>query len=210
MINHENERPTSDAALVAGEMQQRNRAALRGSYDYVIVGAGASGSVIAGELAKAGADVLLVESGSMDDAPTISNPSVWFTNIGGPMDWILPIQPSPRLANRRFNLALGHVVGGGTSINGMVWSRGMQRDFDGWAANGARGWSFADVLPIFKAQEDWEGGANEWRGVGGPIHVRRPGTPHPTAPAFRRRGRWGWRSIPTSTAPCRRAPATST
>ncbi len=176
MINHENER--------AGEVQRTNRAALRGSYDYVIVGAGASGSVIAGELAKSGADVLLVESGGMDDGPTITNPSVWFYNIGGPLDWSLPIQPSPRLANRQFKLALGHVLGGGSTINAMVWSRGMQRDFDGWAANGARGWSFEDVLPIFKAQEDWEGGANAFRGVGGPIHIRTPKNPHPTAPAF--------------------------
>jgi choline dehydrogenase-like flavoprotein len=136
------------------------------------------------KLAKAGADVLLVESGGVDDGPTITNPSVWFTNIGGPMDWSLPIQPSPRLANRQFRLALGHVLGGGSTINAMVWSRGMQRDFDGWAANGARGWSFEDVLPIFKAQEGWEGGANAFRGVGGPIHIRTPKNPHPTAPAF--------------------------
>src|SRR6266478_1680464 len=120
----------ADASFVAGEVQGTNRAALRGSYDYVIVGAGASGSVIAGELAKSGADVLLVESGGMDDGPTIINPSVWFYNIGGPMDWSLPIQPSPRLANRQFKLALGHVLGGGSTINAMVWSRGMQRDFD--------------------------------------------------------------------------------
>ena len=81
-------------------------------------------------------------------------------------------------------MALGHVLGGGSSINAMVWTRGMQRDYDGWAKNGATGWSFADVLPVFKSQEDWEGGANEWRGAGGPIHIRRPGNPHPTAPAF--------------------------
>ena len=81
-------------------------------------------------------------------------------------------------------MALGYVVGGGSSINAMVWTRGMQRDYDGWAANGAEGWSFADVLPVFKRQEDWEGGANQWRGSGGPIHIRRPGDPHPTAPAF--------------------------
>ncbi len=174
----------ADASFVAGEVQRTNRAALRGSYDYVIVGAGASGSVIAGELAKSGADVLLVESGGMDDGPTIINPSVWFYNIGGSMDWSLPIQPSPRLANRQFKLALGHVLGGGSSINAMVWSRGMQRDFDGWAANGAQGWTFEEILPIFKAQEDWEGGANALRGVGGPIHVRTPKNPHPTAPAF--------------------------
>jgi choline dehydrogenase len=81
-------------------------------------------------------------------------------------------------------MALGHVLGGGTSINAMVWMRGMQRDYDGWAKNGAKGWAFADVLPVFKKQEDWEGGANEWRGAGGPIHLRRPKDPHPTAPAF--------------------------
>jgi len=56
--------------------------------------------------------------------------------------------------------------------------------FDGWAKNGAKGWAFADVLPVFKSQEDWEGGANTWRGTGSPIHIRRPKDPHPTAPAF--------------------------
>jgi choline dehydrogenase len=81
-------------------------------------------------------------------------------------------------------MALGHVLGGGSSINAMVWTRGMQRGYDGWAKNGAKGWAFADVLPVFKKQEDWEGGANEWRGSGGPIHIRRPRDPHPTAPAF--------------------------
>jgi len=81
-------------------------------------------------------------------------------------------------------MALGHVLGGGSSINAMVWTRGMQRDYDGWAENGAKGWAFADVLPEFKSQEDWEGGANTWRGAGGPIHILRPRDPHPTAPAF--------------------------
>jgi choline dehydrogenase len=66
----------------------------------------------------------------------------------------------------------------------MVWIRGTQADYDGWAENGARGWAFADVLPVFRSQEDWEGGANDWRGVGGPIHIRRPKHPHVTAPAF--------------------------
>jgi choline dehydrogenase len=88
------------------------------------------------------------------------------------------------LNNRTFNMALGHVLGGGSSINAMVWTRGMQRDYDGWANNGARGWAFSDVLPTFKAQEEWEGGANSWRGADGPIPIRRPRVPHPTAPAF--------------------------
>ena len=153
-------------------------------YDYVIVGAGAAGCVLAGELSASGAQVLLIESGGTDEAPTVLNPSVWFYNVGGPLDYHLPITPLPQLNNRNFNMALGHVLGGGSTINAMVWMRGMQRDYDGWAENGANGWAFADVLPVFKSQEDWEGGANTWRGAGGPMHIRRPKDPHPTAPAF--------------------------
>jgi choline dehydrogenase len=153
-------------------------------YDFIVVGAGAAGSILAAELSASGAQVLVIESGGPDDAPTIANPSIWFYNVGGPLDYHLPVKPSPRLNNRAFNMALGHVLGGGSSINAMVWTRGMQRDYDGWAENGAMGWSFADVLPMFKSQEDWEGGANAWRGAGGPIHIRRPKNPHPTAPAF--------------------------
>src|SRR5580698_7655300 len=155
-----------------------------GQYDFIVVGAGAAGSVLAAELSASGAQVLVVESGGPDEAPTIANPSIWFYNVGGPLDFHLPVSPQQRLNNRTFNMALGHVLGGGSSINAMVWTRGMQRDYDGWAENGAVGWSFADVLPVFKSQEDWEGGANAWRGAGGPIHIRRPKNPHPTAPAF--------------------------
>jgi choline dehydrogenase len=153
-------------------------------YDYIVVGAGPAGSVLAAELSASGATVLIVESGGLDEAPTIANPSIWFTNVGGPLDYNLPITRSPRLNGRKLTMALGHVLGGGSSINAMVWARGMQRDYDGWAKNGAKGWAFADVLPVFKQQEDWEAGANDWRGAGGPIHIRRPGDPHPTAPAF--------------------------
>lgn len=164
--------------------QIANSNELQSEYDYIVVGAGSAGSVLAADLAASGARVLIIESGGADDASTILNPSVWFYNLGGPLDYHLPILPNPRLNNRKFNMALGHVLGGGSSINGLVWGRGMQRDFDGWAQSGAAGWSFADVLPIFKAQEDWEGGENEWRGAGGPVHVRRPRDPHPAARAF--------------------------
>jgi choline dehydrogenase len=161
-----------------------NVSTAEGQYDFIVVGAGAAGSVLAAELSASGAQVLVIESGGPDDAPTIANPSNWFYNVGGPLDYHLPVTPSPRLNNRSFNMALGHVLGGGSSINAMVWTRGMQRDYDGWAQSGAIGWDFAYVLPVFRSQEDWEGGANAWRGAGGPIHVRRPKDPHPTAPAF--------------------------
>src|SRR3989449_197970 len=157
---------------------------IQSHYDFIVVGAGAAGSVLAAELSASGAQVLVIESGGQDDARTIMNPSIWFYNVGGPLDYHLPITPLPQLHNRKLNMARGHVLGGGSSINAMVWTRGMERDFDGWAKNGAKGWAFADVLPVFKKQEDWEGGANEWRGSGGPIHIRRPKDPHPTAPAF--------------------------
>jgi choline dehydrogenase len=173
-----------DQAFAAGDNQAANQTKIEGTYDYIVVGAGASGAIVAGELSKTGATVLVVESGGADTAPTISNPSIWFYNVGGPLDWKLPIAPVPQLNNRKFNMALGHVLGGGSSINAMVWSRGMERDYDAWERSGAKGWGFKDVLPTYKAQEDWEGGANEWRGAGGPVHIRKPGDPHPTAPAF--------------------------
>jgi choline dehydrogenase len=167
-----------------GTLTAKNHAPVKDTYDYIIVGAGASGSVIAGELSKTGADILLIESGGMDDAPTIANPSIWFYNVGSPLDWALPIASGDHLNGRKFNMALGHVVGGGSSINAMVWLRGLERDYDRWERDGAKGWGFKDVLPMYKAQEDWEGGANQWRGVGGPVHIRKPGSPHPTAPVF--------------------------
>ena len=135
-------------------------------------------------MSKTGADVLVVESGGDDTAPTVSNPSIWFYNVGSPLDWALPIAPMPQLNHRKFNMALGHVLGGGSSVNAMVWLRGFERDYDAWERSGARGWGFKDVLPTYKAQEDWEDGANAWRGSGGPVHIRKPSNPHPTAPAF--------------------------
>ena len=175
---------TVDQALAAGDNQAANQANIEDAYDYIVVGTGASGAVVAGELSKTGAKVLVVESGGADTSPTISNPSIWFYNIGSPLDWSLPIAPTPQLNERKFNMALGHVLGGGSSINALVWTRGLERDYAAWEQNGAKGWGFADVLPIYKTQEDWEGGANEWRGVGGPVHIRKPHDPHPTAPAF--------------------------
>src|SRR5580704_11812108 len=98
----------------------------RATYDYIIVGAGSAGCVLAAELSKSGAQVLIVESGGNDDAPTILDPSVWFYNVAGPLDYHLSLTSSPRISNRVLNMALGHVLGGGSSINGTVWGRGMQ------------------------------------------------------------------------------------
>src|SRR5260370_34882338 len=176
----------------------------RSSYDYVIVGAGAAGCVLASELSASGAYVLLLESGGTDDATTVLNPSVWFYNVGGPLDYSLPIMPTAGLNQREFKMALGHVLGGGSSINAMVWTRGMERDFEGWGQAGAKGWAFKDVLPIYKAQEDWEGGANAWRGVGGAVHVSRPKYPHPTAPVFVEAAReMGMPILEDMNGPCR-------
>jgi len=174
----------ADQAFAASEVQAANRRVLKRAYDYVVVGAGAAGCLIAARLAEAGAEVLLVESGGGDDLAAVTTPGLWFTNIGGPLDWNFKAEPSPDVANRRVPMAMGHVLGGGTSINAMLWVRGLASDFNGWAAQGCEGWSFADVLPIYRSLEDWEGGANAWRGAGGPMSITTAKTPHPTAPAF--------------------------
>jgi choline dehydrogenase len=143
--------------MVDASNQQGRPASLRARYDFIVVGAGAAGAVVAAELSASGAEVPVIELGGTDDAPTIANPSIWFYNIGGPLDYHLPLSPSARSNNRSFNMALGHVVGGGSSINAMVWTRGMQRDYDGWAENGARGWAMTGAAlvatSIFAVQE---------------------------------------------------------
>ena len=173
-----------DRALAAGETQRANRAQIRDSYDYVVVGAGTAGCILAAGLAEAGADVLLIEAGGSDDLPQIATPGMWFTNVGGECDWHMHAAPSHYLAGRRAPVSAGRVLGGGGSINAMAWVRGLASDFDGWGAGGCRGWSFKDLLPIFKRIEDWQGGANAWRGAGGPVSIITSSDPHPTARAF--------------------------
>ena len=96
--------------MIDASNQEGRQASLQAQYDFIVVGAGAAGSVLAAELSASGAQVLVIESGGPDDAPTIANPSVWFYNVGGPLDYDLPVNPSPRLNNRQFNMALGHVA----------------------------------------------------------------------------------------------------
>src|SRR5712672_2637589 len=136
---------TVQQAMTAGETQTLNQAKAKRAYDYIVIGSGASGAIIAGELSKTGADVLVVEAGGEDAGATITNPSIWFHNGGSPLDSALPVVPVPQLNNRRFNMALGRVLGGGSSVNAMVWTRGMERDYDSWEHHGATGWAFKDV-----------------------------------------------------------------
>jgi len=173
-----------ERAFAAGENQSERRRSGRSTYDYIVVGAGAAGCILASKLSQSGADVLLIEAGGTDALPEVINPSVWFTNVGGPLDWNFQAVPSSDVAGRSVPISMGRVLGGGTSINAMLWVRGLAQDFDDWAYNGCDGWSFREVLPHFKALEDWEGGANEWRGAGGPVHVCTARDPHATAVAF--------------------------
>ena len=169
--------------------------ALQTHYDFIVVGAGAAGSVLAAELSASGAQVLVIESGGPDNAPTIANPSVWFYNVGGPLDYHLPVKPSPRLNDRRFEMALGHVLGGGSSINAMVWTRGMQRDYDGWANNGAEGWAFADVLPVSRLKRIGRAVPTRGAGPGAPFTFGARGILiPPRPPSSRPLARWAWRS----------------
>jgi choline dehydrogenase len=162
-----------------------------GSYDYIIVGAGSAGCVVARRLVDGtDATILLLEAGDPGNgAKRISNPPQWIENIGSPNDWAYRYEPSPHVAGRSIPLPLGKVLGGSGSINGMLWARGHRADYDAWAAAGNAGWDFSSVLPLFKQSEDWEDGASAFRGAGGPIRVERARDLHPVAAALIEAGR---------------------
>jgi choline dehydrogenase len=157
--------------------------------DFVIVGAGSAGCAVAYRLAEAGRSVLVVEHGGSDWGPFIQMPAA----LSYPMnmaryDWGFRTEPEPHLDGRRLACPRGKVLGGSSSINGMVYVRGHARDFDHWAEVGAKGWSFADVLPYFKRLEAWHdgghGGDPDWRGRDGPLHVSRGRRQNPLYHAF--------------------------
>ena len=156
------------------------------SYDYVIVGAGSAGCVVARRLLDGtDATVLLLEAGGpVEDIKSLSNPPQWIENIGSRYDWSYRYEPSPLVDHRSLPLPLGKVLGGSGSINAMVWTRGHRADYDGWAEAGNAGWDFNSVLPLFQKAEDWEDGASEFRGAGGPIHVERARDLDPVSAAF--------------------------
>ena len=157
--------------------------------DYVIVGAGSAGCALAYRLSEAGASVLVVEYGGSDVGPLIQMPGA----LSFPMnmkryDWGYRSEPEPHLGGRRLACPRGKVIGGSSSINGMVYVRGHAKDFDAWEAMGASGWSYADVLPYYKRMETWDpaghGGDASWRGSDGPLHVTRGKRDNPLVQAF--------------------------
>lgn len=152
---------------------------LAGRYDFVIIGGGSAGCIIAAELAAGGRSVLLLEEGGSDATLAVVDPGRDFTNLGSQRVQTFHSEPSPALGGRRVKVGGGRVLGGGSSVNSMTWIHGHPADFDSWARDGCEGWGATDLMPLFREVEDWEGGANAWRGAGGPIHVRVP--PNPTA-----------------------------
>ncbi|MCA1287018.1 choline dehydrogenase [Salipiger bermudensis] len=162
--------------------------------EYVIVGAGSAGCAMAYRLAEAGKRVLVIEHGGTDAGPLIQMPGA----LSYPMnmkryDWGFQSEPEPHLGGRRLATPRGKVIGGSSSINGMIYVRGHARDFDHWRDQGADGWGYADVLPYYQRQENWHdgghGGDPAWRGTDGPLHVSRGRRDNPLTQAFAEAGR---------------------
>lgn len=143
------------------------------TFDYIIVGAGTAGCVLANRLSADGkSSVLLIEAGGKDNYFWINIPVGYLYTIGNPRtDWCFQTEPDPGLAGRTIGYARGRVLGGCSSINAMIYMRGQRSDFDHWAALGNRGWGWDDVLPIFKASEDYQHGADAYHGAGGEMRV---------------------------------------
>ncbi|MEM8868948.1 MAG: choline dehydrogenase [Pseudomonadota bacterium] len=162
--------------------------------DFVVVGAGSAGCALAYRLSESGASVLVVEHGGTDAGPLIQMPAALSYPMNMPLyDWGYMAEPEPALGGRVLACPRGKVIGGSSSINGMVFVRGHAGDFDHWAEAGADGWSYADVLPYYKRMENWSsgghGGDPAWRGTDGPLHVTRGPRKNPLFQAFVDAGR---------------------
>ncbi|MFN3596336.1 MAG: GMC family oxidoreductase [Rubricoccaceae bacterium] len=154
-------------------------------YDYVIVGAGTAGCVLAHRLsADPSVNVLLLEAGGPDTRAEFHIPAAFSRLFQTEADWNYWTAPQEHLDGRSLYWPRGKVLGGSSSINAMIYIRGHRTDFDGWAAEGCRGWGYADVLPYFKRSEDNARGASAYHGVGGPLRVEDLRDPHPVSRAF--------------------------
>ena len=157
--------------------------------DYVIIGSGSAGSAMAARLSEAGHSVLVLEFGGTDWGPLIQMPGALSFPMNMPRyDWGYRSEPEPHLGGRQLACPRGKVVGGSSSINGMVYVRGHARDYDHWADQGADGWAYADVAPYFDRMESWDpnghGGDPDWRGKDGPLNVTRGTREIPLHQAF--------------------------
>lgn len=159
-------------------------------FDYVIIGAGSAGCVLANRLsAKAGNHVLLLEAGPEDTALSLKMPAAVLRNLTSTKhNWAFQGQPEPGLNGRQIKHDRGKTLGGSSSINGMVFIRGHALDYEGWQQSGCTGWSYADVLPYFKRMEAYDGGGDTYRGDDGPLRVHRPTLDNPLASAFVKAG----------------------
>lgn len=154
-------------------------------FDYIIVGAGSAGCVLANRLTASGKHrVLLLEAGSRDWNPIIRVPIGEALTVGGSIDWKFKTEPEPNLCDRVVPLPRGKVLGGSSSINGQLYVRGHQLDYDEWSAMGCKGWSFNEVLPFFKRSEHWAGGSDAYRGGDGPLKTAFGRFRHPIYQAF--------------------------
>lgn len=176
-----------DFAMRARDNQAHLSARLRPRYDVVVCGAGASGSVVARRLAEnPQVQVLLLEAGGSDEAEAVLNPALWPTNLGSERDWGFLAEPNPRLNGRRLPLSMGKGLGGGSSINVMVWARGHRSDWNFFASEaGDAAWGYENVLDIYRRIENWQGEPDpRYRGSGGPVWVQPAADPSPIACAM--------------------------